>query len=1215
MGSSKENKDKNKPTITKHTGVNRSNREQGIHEEQTDGRPREMFAFKLIPEPSLKHSVEPCSEHCKKPMGIRRKTPSQLQALDNIYTEEKYPTQRAIEGYAAALGLTYKQVQDWFVEKRRREKRKNGVFKSSCSSLGKKLPIHCGKDVLGVSVARKILETGLSNQRTNGPLSSRYNPSVTRNATKKKKHKCLQELFTADHILQKFFRKDGPPLGEEFDSLPPGAFLHHTGLENFTPGSQDDQGPMKRRKVSKSAIGSGPGSSKKAPIGKHGIGKGLMTVWRATNPDAGDVPIGFGNREVSLISKAKQHKPECENKKPRKTLTMTGKTKNKLQNDRKKLQEKRKLFMQRRLEKSNQDVSQKQSQKEKCELVLDRAMLEEELSRISVLIDDEELEIRELQAGPDLLVCSDHLAASKIHGCSLCKDVLPKFPPDTVKMKKPICLQPWDSSPKIVKKLFKVLHFLYTYAIVVDICPFTLDEFAQAFHDKDSMLLGRIHVALLTLLLSDIEVELTSRFPPHLNKSCNYLALLHSVENQEYSLDFWKRSLNPLTWIEILRQVLVAAGFGSKQGALRREALSKELNLLVNYGLRAGTLKGELFKILSEQGINGSKVSELAKLMQIVELNLASTTEELESLICSTLSSDITLFEKISSSAFRLRMSSFSKDIDEFQSDTEDSGSVDDELNDSNTCCSGDDFESDSGNSNLRNSKHANNYKLKNKMVTVSTEIDESHPGEVWLLGLMESEYSDLSIEEKLNALVALTDLLSSGSSIRMKDPTKVTADYSSSIQLRGSGAKIKRSLVKKPVSYWNQIGLIQNVKEGSSSLNPHSCPVDSSLLISNIYTHEESSEKGKEAKETGSTDSHPIQSVFLGSDRRYNRYWLFLGPCNVDDPGHRRVYFESSEDGHWEVIDTEEALCALLSVLDDRGKREALLIESLEKRKESLCSRIRASCTGTYRMSSSDQSELDMTTEDSYSPVSDVDNQSLSENAKEPLPSAGAVVIEAGKKGAEQVQKWIRLQAYDSWMWNSFYLNLNVVKYGRRSYIDSLARCESCHDLYWRDERHCKICHMTFELDFDLEERYAIHTATCREKDDSNKFPNHKVLSSQIQSLKAAIYAIESVMPVDALVGAWRKSAHKLWVRRLRRTSTLVELLQVVADFVGAINEDWLFHCNFPDGAVDKIITSFAFLPHTSSAFALWLVKLDAIIAPYLDRVQPPKKQEISKR
>ena len=38
----------------------------------------------------------------------------------------------------------------------------------------------------------------------------------------------------------------------------------------------------------------------------------------------------------------------------------------------------------------------------------------------------------------------------------------------------------------------------------------------------------------------------------------------------------------------------------------------------------------------------------------------------------------------------------------------------------------------------------------------------------------------------------------------------------------------------------------------------------------------------------------------------------------------------------------------------------------------------------------------------------------------------------------------------------------------------------------------------------------------------------------------------VQSGMPEDALVGAWRKSAHKLWVKRLRRTSTLVELLQV---------------------------------------------------------------------
>ncbi|KAI4346516.1 hypothetical protein L6164_007406 [Bauhinia variegata] len=1157
-----------------------------------------------------------------KTMKIQRKTPSQLQALDNFYAEEKYPTERAIKDYAAALGLTYKQVRDWFVEKRRRGKRENGVILQLHSSLGKKLLPRSGQNFLGVAAAIGHVQD-LSNQKADANSSSRYNRAMTRNVRKKNKRECLQELVPSDYILTKVFRKDGPPLGLEFDSLPSRSFLDDSGPKISLPACQEDRGPVKRRKASENAIETHHDANVKAPVKKHGIGKGLMTVWRATNPDAGDLPIDFGvidqeNAGLPRSSNSILQKSICDNKKPRKTLATMGRSKNKLQNKRNKLQEKRKLFMERRMVESNKFANLKQSLKEKCELALNKEISEEEFEQIAMLIDDEELELRELQAGPDPLICSDHLAGSGILGCSLCKDALAKFPPDSVKMKKPICLQPWDSSPEIVRKLFKVFHFLYTYAVVVDICPFTLDEFVQAFHDKDSVLLGKIHVALLTLLLSDVEVELTNGFFPHSNKSCNFLALLHSVENEGYSLDFWKRSLNSLTWIEILRQVLVAAGFGSNIGTLRREALSKELNLMVNYGLRPGTLKGELFKILSAKGNNGSKVSELANSIQILELKLTSTREQLESLICSTLSSDITLFEKISSSAYRLRMTSVMKDVDAFQSDTENSGSVDDELSDSDACSIDDALECDSEIPNLRKFSRAKNRKTKFNMLAVHTEIDESHPGEVWLLGLMEGEYSDLSIEEKLNALVALTDLLCSGSSIRMKDPTKVTPEYNSSIQYHGSGAKLKRSSVRKPVPFWNQIVQMQCVKEVHSSLDSHPCPVDSSLLMSHSYNREASSGKGKEVEVTSSIDSHTIQSVFLGSDRRYNRYWLFLGPCNADDPGHRRVYFESSEDGHWEVIDTEEALFALLSVLDDRGKREALLIESLEKRQASLCramSRVMVSHTGMGHMSHSDQCELDLVVDDSNSPISDVDNVSLFETVKDSLPSAGAVVLEAGKKREEQVKKWIRLQAYDSWIWNSFYLDLNVVKYGRRPYLDSLARCESCHDLYWRDERHCKICHTTFELDFDLEERYTIHTATCREKEDINAFPKHKVLSSQIQSLKAAIYAIESVMPEDALVGAWRKSAHKLWVKRLRRTSTLGELLQVLADFVGAINEDWLFQRNFLEGVVEEIIASFASMPHTSSALGLWLVKLDAIIAPYLDKVHPQNKQGFNKR
>ncbi|CAL2248566.1 unnamed protein product [Prunus armeniaca] len=97
---------------------------------------------------------------------------------------------------------------------------------------------------------------------------------------------------------------------------------------------------------------------------------------------------------------------------------------------------------------------------------------------------------------------------------------------------------------------------------------------------------------------------------------------------------------------------------------------------------------------------------------------------------------------------------------------------------------------------------------------------------------------------------------------------------------------------------------------------------------------------------------------------------------------------------------------------------------------------------------------------------------------------------------------------------------------------------------------------------------------------------------------ISTSLCFVQSVMPEDALLGAWKKSAHKLWVKRLRRTSSLAELLQVLGDFVGAINEDRLYECNIEQGSCnfsEELIASFACMPQTTSAVALWLASLDA--------------------
>lgn len=146
---------------------------------------------------------------------------------------------------------------------------------------------------------------------------------------------------------------------------------------------------------------------------------------------------------------------------------------------------------------------------------------------------------------------------------------------------------------------------------------------------------------------------------------------------------------------------------------------------------------------------------------------------------------------------------------------------------------------------------------------------------------------------------------------IALQDRIPPSVESVPSINHYGSGAKIKRSSGRQhswPSSFGGYIGQMLATKDTPSGLHP----VDSSAFMLKFGGNAKSCSRRKYANETEAEDDlHPMQSVFLGSDRRYNRYWLFLGPCNALDPGHKRIYFESSDDGHWEKIDTEEVIFA----------------------------------------------------------------------------------------------------------------------------------------------------------------------------------------------------------------------------------------------------------------------------------------------------------------
>lgn len=120
--------------------------------------------------------------------------------------EDKYPTQRALQDHAAALGLTYKQMQRWFVQKRRKDKRENKIivpFHSTLSKVASRKTSSSSKYKQASMVKKKIVNR------------------------KKNLNQFQEDFFTLDYILRKVFRKDGPPLGVEFDALPSGAFSSH----------------------------------------------------------------------------------------------------------------------------------------------------------------------------------------------------------------------------------------------------------------------------------------------------------------------------------------------------------------------------------------------------------------------------------------------------------------------------------------------------------------------------------------------------------------------------------------------------------------------------------------------------------------------------------------------------------------------------------------------------------------------------------------------------------------------------------------------------------------------------------------------------------------------------------------------------------------------------------------------------------------------------
>lgn len=120
-----------------------------------------------------------------------------------------------MEEYAASVKLTYNQIRIWFVERRRKERR------------GEEQNILGMKDCLGGG--RVHTHECSSKWSVNGRFLKHMHRVLGGQSAGRKRLMRLQILFPRDYILRKVFRKDGPPLGAEFDPLPNKEFDYRVG--------------------------------------------------------------------------------------------------------------------------------------------------------------------------------------------------------------------------------------------------------------------------------------------------------------------------------------------------------------------------------------------------------------------------------------------------------------------------------------------------------------------------------------------------------------------------------------------------------------------------------------------------------------------------------------------------------------------------------------------------------------------------------------------------------------------------------------------------------------------------------------------------------------------------------------------------------------------------------------------------------------------------
>ncbi|XP_022764115.1 homeobox-DDT domain protein RLT2 isoform X2 [Durio zibethinus] len=951
-------------------------------------------------------------------------------------------------------------------------------------------------------------------------------------------------------------------------------------------------------------------------------------------------------------------------------------------------------------------------------------------------IEDERLELMELAVSSKGLPSTLSLDFEILENLDIFRDKLCEFPPKTVQLKRPFSIQPWNGSEESIGNLLMVWRFLITFADVLGLWPFTLDELVQAFHDYDPRLLGEIHIALLRSIIKDIEdvartpsTGLGASQNSAVNPGGGHPQIVEGAYAWGFDIRSWQCHLNMLTWPEILRQFALSAGFGPQlkkrnidqaylcdenEGNdgediitnLRNGAAAENAVAIMQergfsnprrsrHRLTPGTVKFAAFHVLSIEGSKGLTILEVAEKIQKSGLRDLTTSKTPEASIAAALSRDTKLFERTAPSTYcvrspyrkepadaeailstareRIRVfkSGFIEGEDaegaereeDSESDIAEDHEVDDlgaEINSKKEMHNSEgrsSFDTETVLGNGRESgeilgtqqvevgnvckgvlsPHAGGLdKVKDIDASVEqsadatrihkdatsagledTEIDESNTGELWVQGLMEGDYSDLSVEERLNALFALISVAIEGNTIhvvleerleaanalkkqmwaevqldkrRVKDEFVFRANFSSYM-----GNKMENSLVMSSAECRRSPQIVGDKKDNDSSVGPvvpQEClnnPPNDHNYLNNVssegnmpmqdfsigpdnfqyqqpgYALERSRSQLKFYIGHKAEEMYVFRSLPLGQDRRRNRYWRFITSTSCSDPGCGRIFVELL-DGRWRLIDDEEGFDALLSSLDVRGIRESHLHAMLQKIEMSF-----KEAVGRYKLHVNKRQNGDTIKTEANEMASSLDwsvcfkspSSTLCGSDSDMSETSTSFSIDLGRNENEKNDALKRYQDFEKWMWKERFNSLTfcAMKYGKRRCKQLLDVCDSCFSIYFYEYNHCPSCHMTY-IASKSTVIFSEHVAQCAEKLQMG--PDFALDGSafsplRIRLIKLQLALIEVSIPFEALQPAWTEGYRNSWGMKLYSSTTAEELLQILTLLESSIMRDSL--------------------------------------------------------